>query len=293
MAAFFGVLSHHSIRAHSVAPIKPHGTRFSALGGACVVGAAIAAFASIALAQPASDSARAEPGASVSTPSVSAIEDPNVKVRAKSTALAFEFYSVPGNAFQPNDSSTTYATSNIGCRYATGGASLTFTTPLSLPAGSTVKYLKLKFYDASVGDSALYITEYGPVASVSFVVTYSQGTAGAGESLSNQVTHVVDPQNYSYALEWQPSLANIGQQICGALIAYYPPAPTAALCSLDADGNGAIDALSDGLLILRAMFGLTGTAVTNGAIGSGTPSRTTWAQLRDFFNTSCGANFAP
>jgi hypothetical protein len=61
---------------------------------------------------------------------------------------------------------------------------------------------------------------------------------------------------------------------------------------LDADGNGAIDALSDGLVIIRAMFGLTGTSVTNNAIGPGA-SRNTWALIRSFLNHQCGSSFAP
>ena len=36
---------------------------------------------------------------------------------------------------------------------------------------------------------------------------------------------------------------------------------------LDIDGNGSYDALTDGLLILRWMFGLTGTGLTSGALG--------------------------
>ncbi len=38
---------------------------------------------------------------------------------------------------------------------------------------------------------------------------------------------------------------------------------------LDADGNGSVDALTDGLLIIRRLFGLSGTALTNNAIGPG------------------------
>ena len=38
---------------------------------------------------------------------------------------------------------------------------------------------------------------------------------------------------------------------------------------LDIDGNGTTDALTDGLMLLRAMFGLTGVAVTNNSVGSG------------------------
>jgi uncharacterized repeat protein (TIGR02543 family) len=64
-------------------------------------------------------------------------------------------------------------------------------------------------------------------------------------------------------------------------------------CTLDVDGNNQVDALTDGLMLLRAMFGLTGTAVTNGAVGSGTPSRPTWDKIQPFLNGSCGAGFSP
>ena len=39
--------------------------------------------------------------------------------------------------------------------------------------------------------------------------------------------------------------------------------------NLDADGNASYDALTDGLLVIRYLFGLTGGALTNGAIGTG------------------------
>jgi hypothetical protein len=64
-----------------------------------------------------------------------------------------------------------------------------------------------------------------------------------------------------------------------------------ALCSLDVDGNAAIDALTDGLMLMRAMYGLTGTAVTDGATDDGA-MRTTWAQIQPYLNGNCGANFA-
>ncbi len=64
-------------------------------------------------------------------------------------------------------------------------------------------------------------------------------------------------------------------------------------CTLDVDGNNQVDALTDGLMLLRAMFGLTGTAVTNGAIGSGTPTRPTWDKIQPFLNGSCEASFSP
>jgi hypothetical protein len=44
-----------------------------------------------------------------------------------------------------------------------------------------------------------------------------------------------------------------------------PPPPV----NLDIDGNGSVDALTDGILAIRYLFGLTGTALTNGAVGAG------------------------
>jgi hypothetical protein len=43
----------------------------------------------------------------------------------------------------------------------------------------------------------------------------------------------------------------------------------ATLFPLDVDGNGAFDALTDGLLILRFGFGFSGATLTTGAIGTG------------------------
>jgi hypothetical protein len=43
----------------------------------------------------------------------------------------------------------------------------------------------------------------------------------------------------------------------------------AALATLDVDGNGALGPLTDGLLVLRFLFGFTGTTLTGGVIGNG------------------------
>ena len=47
----------------------------------------------------------------------------------------------------------------------------------------------------------------------------------------------------------------------------------------DVDGNTQFDALTDGLLILRYLRGLTGAALTAGIIGGGNPSRTAAEQI--------------
>ena len=63
-------------------------------------------------------------------------------------------------------------------------------------------------------------------------------------------------------------------------------------CTLDVDGNGAQDALSDGLLILRALFRLTGDNVTIGAV-AGNATRRGWSDIVAYLNTICGASLTP
>ena len=58
------------------------------------------------------------------------------------------------------------------------------------------------------------------------------------------------------------------------------------LSAYDLDGNGSFDALTDGLMILRYMFGLSGTSVTNGAIGTN-PSRADWSGVNGFLLNGC------
>lgn len=65
--------------------------------------------------------------------------------------------------------------------------------------------------------------------------------------------------------------------------------PYVHLAALNLDGSGNTSAATDGVLLLRAMFGLTGTAVTNGIATNGQ----TWATIRNYLNTQCGGSFAP
>ncbi|TAG00457.1 MAG: DUF4394 domain-containing protein [Betaproteobacteria bacterium] len=61
----------------------------------------------------------------------------------------------------------------------------------------------------------------------------------------------------------------------------------------DLDGDGNILALTDGLMLLRALLGMTGTSVIANALPSATPPRSTWSAIRAHLNTTCGMSFAP
>ncbi len=64
-------------------------------------------------------------------------------------------------------------------------------------------------------------------------------------------------------------------------------APFVHLAALNIDGSGNASAATDGVLLLRAMFGFTGSAVTNGVTAR------TWADIRTYLNSQCGGSFAP
>jgi hypothetical protein len=87
------------------------------------------------------------------------------------------------------------------------------------------------------------------------------------------------------ALRWMFGMT--GDALVAGVVMAGAPRSTAALVSqylgsiegaLDVDGNGVNQALADGLLIVRYLFGLSGNSLTNGAIGAGA-TRTTADQV--------------
>ena len=58
----------------------------------------------------------------------------------------------------------------------------------------------------------------------------------------------------------------------------------------DVDGNGQIDALTDGILILRHLFDISGEALTNGALGENA-ERTTPEEIQNYLDNGQGGIF--
>ena len=52
----------------------------------------------------------------------------------------------------------------------------------------------------------------------------------------------------------------------------------------DIDSNGSVDALTDGLMLLRYLFGLTGNSLTEGAVANGA-SRSTAADIESYIQS--------
>ena len=73
--------------------------------------------------------------------------------------------------------------------------------------------------------------------------------------------------------------SNIGQVDAAALV---------ETCQMDIDGDGAVLPTTDGLILMRAMMGMTGNAVSSAAV-PGSP-RSDWTSIRRFLVTVCGLN---
>jgi len=69
--------------------------------------------------------------------------------------------------------------------------------------------------------------------------------------------------------------------------AFESPPIVAGNCNLDMDGNNVLDGTKEGLVLLRAMLGFTGTATT---AGTGITALQ-WNTARPLINTNCGTSF--
>ena len=66
-----------------------------------------------------------------------------------------------------------------------------------------------------------------------------------------------------------------------------PVAQFVGTCTLDLDGDGIVSPTTDGLLLVRALLGVSGNAVTANATGT-TAQRNTWLAIRTHLQRTCG-----
>ncbi len=76
-------------------------------------------------------------------------------------------------------------------------------------------------------------------------------------------------------------------QFRGCVARYYIDTPPGERCSLDIDGDGAINAATDGVIWARALLGIRGAALTQGAIGA-RAQRTSADAVATHLATHCG-----
>jgi hypothetical protein len=133
---------------------------------------------------------------------------------------------VAGSAMRPRDSDVewSHGTPNEGCTYASSGNAVrTWTTPVYLPQGSTVRALRMYYYDTSTDNSQGWLAVYDYYGAV--VEQWELQSSGTpGFALQNRViTHTIDYDMYSYVLNWRPNDTGSDMQLCGFRIFYDSP----------------------------------------------------------------------
>lgn len=154
-----------------------------------------------------------------------------------------------------------------------------------------------------VGIGAFNGAADGAVAVVDFELTVTKAGSGSGNVVSNigaincgatcsgayadgtAITLTATPAVGSQFTGWLgpctgPSTCQFTIGGTTAVVATFASPPISGK-PFDIDGNNSTDALTDGLLVLRNLFGLSNAALINGAIGPGA-TRTTFQQIQGY-----------
>ena len=145
---------------------------------------------------------------------------------------------VAGSVLRPRQSSADFSVYwTGGCSYATSSSAVVWNTPLHLPQGSNIQYLRMYYRDASSSNSMAWFTVYDLFGNIEAEWNVSSdGDAGEGFRDTELISHTIDYQHYSYVLNWRPIDASQDMQLCGFRIFYERPLfSTVALPSVTKD----------------------------------------------------------
>jgi hypothetical protein len=148
----------------------------------------------------------------------------------------YSYLRVAGSALRPRGSDVEWRPTGTGaCIYASSGDnSRVFNTPVYLPQGATVKRLRMYFDDTNATHNCwgwFTVYDYTGAIEGEWTVT-STGSGGFGYQSTDEFTHTIDYDLYSYVLNWRPYELGSDMQLCGFRIDYYAPPGGAAYLPL-------------------------------------------------------------
>lgn len=130
---------------------------------------------------------------------------------------------VVGSTLRPRVNDVSYTTNGSGgCVYVTAGSATTvWNTPLWIPDGANVQYLRIYVNDTSTSNVQGWFSIYDLYGGLvqEFAVA-SAGTPGETYFDSAQINHVIDYSLYSYVVNMRPGGTGSTLQFCGARIFY-------------------------------------------------------------------------
>ena len=147
------------------------------------------------------------------------------------TDATFKYYMVSGATMRGRESTATYAYANLGCVYSVDVDQYDrlLNTELFVEDYSTIKYLRLYFYDASTTARPIsFLTTYQPGTLTTDLISINNtamdlAAPGYGYVVSSEITHTVNNISQAYTLIGWSSAATSNIRICGIRIAYYEP----------------------------------------------------------------------
>jgi M6 family metalloprotease-like protein len=182
-----------------------------------------------------------------------------------------------------------------------GGAPAVWPVGATFTSNADNVSIRIESFSAANGTATVRVGAAGlPGVTVPLTVTRSGSGAGNVTSVpagiacgatctfgfdsGTQVTLTATPEGASTFTGWLGKCT--GRLACVVTVSAASSvsatfAPNTVLARVDVDGNGAYGALTDGLLALRYLFGLSGAALTNRAIATGAP-RSTPAAVTQF-----------
>ena len=138
------------------------------------------------------------------------------------------FLRISGAVLKPRESTVDwYGAGGGGCLYASAGSTFaTFNTPIYLPQGSTVKFLRMYYNDTNADkNSHAWFTVYDLYGQIVLEMgAASTGSSGNGYATTEEFTHTINYDSYSYVVNWRPNDLGSDMQVCGFRI-YYHTAP--------------------------------------------------------------------
>ncbi len=136
---------------------------------------------------------------------------------------------VIGSALKPRDSDVVFHTNaSGGCVYVSSGNPFwVWNTPIWLPPGSEVEYMRMYYVDSSAAaDTCGWFTKYDLYGDI--VREWggcSSTSAGRGYiTVAVTPTEVIDYTDHSYVLNWRPNGTGDTIQLCGFRLYYKAPA---------------------------------------------------------------------
>jgi hypothetical protein len=139
---------------------------------------------------------------------------------------SYSYLRVTGSALRPRGSDVEWRPGGAGgCIYALSGSTIQWwNTPVYLPQGATVKYLRMYYNDTSSSNCQGYFTAYDLYGDIEDEWGISSsGNSGENFRDTSEFTHTVDYSSYSYVINWRPNDTGNDMQLCGFRVFYYPP----------------------------------------------------------------------